>query len=131
MATNYTERILTSGRIQNIMYILNSPWCKNPLCVVCFNLRLNQNALWEESLSILLISCDIKCGTHEEKLALIAIPTRDPEDLYEPLVTRLIRQVDHRTQQLHWYLLIDLITVCWLAAHGGPLGPSLSISNVL
>ena len=31
----------------------------------------------------------------------------------------LIRQVDRRTQQLHWYLLIDLITVCWSAARRG------------
>ena len=41
------------------------------------------------------------------------------EDHYGPLVTRLMRQVDRWTQQLHWYLLIDLITVRWSAAHRG------------
>ena len=29
---------------------------------------------------------------------------RHLEDHYGPLVTRLIRQVDRQTQQLHWYL---------------------------
>ena len=37
----------------------------------------------------------------------------DLEDHYGPLVTRLIRHLDCQTQQLHWYLLSDLITVHW------------------
>ena len=52
---------------------------------------------------------------------------RDLEDHYGPLVTRLIRQVDCWTQQLHWYLLIHLITVPWSAAHRGLQGSSLEV----
>ena len=39
----------------------------------------------------------------------------------------LIRQVHHWTQQLHWYLLIDLITVRWSAAHRGLPGSLIAL----
>ena len=42
----------------------------------------------------------------------------------------LIRQVDRRTQQLHWYLLIDLITVRWWAARTGHPGSLIIVIKV-
>ena len=42
----------------------------------------------------------------------------------------LIRQVDRWTQQLHLYLLIDVITVCWSAAHRGLPGSLIALMEL-
>ena len=43
----------------------------------------------------------------------------------------LIVQVDRRTQQFHWYLLIDLIIVRWSAAHRGLPGSLISTTMTI
>ena len=42
---------------------------------------------------------------------------RDLDDHYGPLVTSTDKTGRSQDQQLHWYLLIDLITARWSAAH--------------